>query len=295
MSARNAIPTFFLLGEAPRPIGDRFAHVESLKERSRPSDWHIRPHAHDELSHVFLVRTGGGAMHADMKRFHFRAPAVLTVPCRCIHAFEFEPETSGFVATIGEAHLRRIVRQTPGLERLFDAPSVKTIEDDTALARDLSAVDDELGWNSAFSDAALQARLSVFLIETARALGAQGEGRGERNRRRAIAARFRRLLDAHFKEHWSVEAYAAALGVSPLGLRRACVDATGRSPSRLAKERIVLEAQRSLAYSNRGIAQIGFSLGYQDPAYFSRVFGRHVGLSPQAYRRRIAREGSGAP
>ena len=115
------------------------------------------------------------------------------------------------------------------------------------------------------------------------------------SRRRAIAARFRRLLDAHFKEHWSVEAYAAALGGSPLGLRRACVDATGRSPSRLARERIVLEAQRSLAYSNRGIAQIGFSLGYQDPAYFSRVFGRHVGLSPQAYRRRIAREGSGAP
>ena len=135
---------------------------------SRPSDWHIRPHAHDELSHVFLVRAGGGAMHADMKRFHFRAPAVLTVPCRCIHAFEFEPDTSGFVATIGEAHLRRIVRQTPGLERLFDAPSVKTIEDDTALACDLSAVDDELGWNSAFSDAAVEARLSVFLIETAR-------------------------------------------------------------------------------------------------------------------------------
>lgn len=156
MSARDAIPTFFLLGEAPRPIGDRFAHVESLKERSRPSDWHIRPHAHDELSHVFLVRAGGGAMHADMKGFHFRAPAVLTVPCRCIHAFEFEPDTSGLVATIGEAHLRRIVRQTPGLERLFDAPSVKTIEDDTALARDLSAVDDELGWNSAFSDAAGQ-------------------------------------------------------------------------------------------------------------------------------------------
>ena len=89
---------------------------------------------------MFLVRAGGGAMHADMKRFHFRAPAVLTVPCRCIHAFEFEPDTSGFVATIGEAHLRRIVRQTPGLERLFDAPSVKTIEDDTALARDLSAI-----------------------------------------------------------------------------------------------------------------------------------------------------------
>ena len=183
--------------------------------RSRPSDWHIRPHAHDELSHVFLVRAGG-AMHADMNRFHFRAPAVLTVPCRCIHAFEFETDTSGFVATIGEAHLRRIVRQTPGLERWFDAPGVKTIEDDAALARDLSAVDDELSWNSAFSDAALEARLSVFLIETARALGAQGEG--------------------------------------------------------------------------RGIAQIDFSLGYQDPAYFSRVFGRHVGLSPQAYRRRIARQ-----
>src|SRR5687767_14065096 len=37
----SAIPNFFLYGEAPRTVDDRFLHLEALEDRSRPSGWTI--------------------------------------------------------------------------------------------------------------------------------------------------------------------------------------------------------------------------------------------------------------
>jgi AraC family transcriptional activator of pobA len=50
-------------------------------------------------------------------------------------------------------------------------------------------------------------------------------------------------------------------------------------------QRAMLEAQRSLLYSSLSVAEIGYGLGFEDPAYFSRFFARHAGLSPVAFRK----------
>jgi len=33
------------------------------------------------------------------------------------------------------------------------------------------------------------------------------------------------------------------------------------------------------------VSTIAYELGFQDPAYFSRLFKRHMGLTPKEYRR----------
>jgi len=42
-----------------------------------------------------------------------------------------------------------------------------------------------------------------------------------------------------------------------------------------------------LRYTNLSVAEIGYAIGFSDPAYFSRFFTRHAGCSPRAYRRDI--------
>jgi AraC family transcriptional activator of pobA len=64
---------------------------------------------------------------------------------------------------------------------------------------------------------------------------------------------------------------------------------TGKPPMRLVHERVLLEAKRSLTYSNLGIAAIGYDLGFLDPGYFSRFFAQRVGESPAQFRLRTAR------
>jgi len=58
--------------------------------------------------------------------------------------------------------------------------------------------------------------------------------------------------------------------------------------------RLVLEAQRDLAYTTMTIKQIGLGLGFADAGYFTRFFQRETGRTPTAWRAQAARsEGSG--
>jgi AraC family transcriptional activator of pobA len=50
--------------------------------------------------------------------------------------------------------------------------------------------------------------------------------------------------------------------------------------------RMIVEAERQLRYTTMPVAQVAYLLGFEDPAYFTRFFRRHSGLSPKAFRAR---------
>ena len=52
----------------------------------------------------------------------------------------------------------------------------------------------------------------------------------------------------------------------------------------MVHDRLVLEAKRQLAFSNRNVKEICYELGFEDPAYFSRFFRNHTGTSPHEFR-----------
>jgi AraC family transcriptional activator of pobA len=61
-----------------------------------------------------------------------------------------------------------------------------------------------------------------------------------------------------------------------------------RAPGEVVRDRILLEAMRSLTYTSAGITQISDHLGFDDPAYFSRFFKQRVGMTASAFRRNNA-------
>ena len=96
--------------------------------------------------------------------------------------------------------------------------------------------------------------------------------------------RFEALLERHYLAHWSVAQYANALSITPTHLSRIARAATGHAASQLIVERIVREARRNLVYTNLPVSTIAYALGFDDPAYFSRLFAKATGHSPRAFR-----------
>jgi len=47
------------------------------------------------------------------------------------------------------------------------------------------------------------------------------------------------------------------------------------------------EARRNLVYTNLPVSTIAYTLGFDDPAYFSRVYAAATGLSPRAFRAQL--------
>lgn len=99
-----------------------------------------------------------------------------------------------------------------------------------------------------------------------------------------IAQRFRQLVELHYRDNLGVEDFAAMLGVTRAHLHSACVRALGRAPQQLAHDRLYAEARLRLRDTPQSIEQIAYSLGFRDPAYFSRFFSKRSGAAPGAYR-----------
>jgi AraC family transcriptional activator of pobA len=291
------IPSFFLYGEPPRDVSDRFLHLEDLEDRSRPSEWMIRTHAHRDLNHVFFIQTGGGEMRAESRNVVFKAPAILLVPARCVHGFAWQPESTGRVLTVSDAYLVEATASDSGIRALFEEPGALSI---TTQSREASLIDDaftrlgrELAWTAPGHAMAVEALLISLLVEVLRLAHRQNADSHVRGPQVEIVARFRAEVEKGFRQPAEVSDYAQRLGLSAARLRAACLQVARKSPRKMIEERLLLEAKRMLLYSNMTVSEAAYYLGFDDPAYFSRVFRRNAGHSPRAFRKTRLRSTSG--
>ena len=74
----------------------------------------------------------------------------------------------------------------------------------------------------------------------------------------------------------------------PRTFGRRFLAATGRRPMEFVHDVRIDEARRILESSSIAVDEVGFSVGYQDPTFFRRLFKRKTGLTPAAYRRKFA-------
>ncbi len=79
--------------------------------------------------------------------------------------------------------------------------------------------------------------------------------------------------------------YAAALGVTPTHLTRACRAACGRTAHELLQDRLLFEARCLLSDTTLPVKDIAGRLGFGSAAYFTRAFHYQTGQTPSAFRR----------
>ncbi|WP_415950998.1 helix-turn-helix domain-containing protein [Streptomyces sp. KLOTTS4A1] len=87
----------------------------------------------------------------------------------------------------------------------------------------------------------------------------------------------------------SVAEHATRLGMTPAELRTAVRRGAGRSPKDYLLSIRLGRAKELLTATELPVAAVARRVGYDDPAYFSRLFARRVGLAPVRFRERQAR------
>ena len=102
-----------------------------------------------------------------------------------------------------------------------------------------------------------------------------------------IIRKFNLLVEMHFKEKHKVSEYASILNISPKSLSNLFLKYYYKSPLKVIGERICLEGQRLLRFSNKNTNEISEILGFTEASHFSKFFKKHTGLSPRAYKQKI--------
>ena len=284
----HAIPHYQLYGEktlwpTPEPV-----HFETIAARSALHDWEIDTHSHDALTQVLHLVAGQARMTLETTPVELAPPCLVLMPAGCVHGFRFSPDIDGQIVSIPLAIQRELLALSPeldaGLEQPAHHPLAALPEARAQLDRAFRQFGMEYRSHAPGRLGMMTALLTEVLVWLARAALASTPVPSHRQHQRL--ARYRRLIDTHYRDWKPVGFYAERLGISPAQLNNTCRRETGHSAKALIHERLLLEARRLLAYTDLDITTIALTLGFDDPAYFSRFFTRHQQMPPSAYRGR---------
>lgn len=224
-------------------------------------------------------------MRAGGRRLPCPAPCLLLVPAAIVHGFAWEVETEGAVITLATRRLAGLSWLAPETSGILADPDVVPLSASEAetVERCVAELLRELSWAKIGHDAAVQSALLAIIVLALRGLLRKIDGAAE-GRQHSLVARFRERIEERFRLREPVGTYAAALNTSETALRLACAKVAGKAPAAMLDQRTLLEARRALLFSDMTITEIGYLVGFDDPAYFSRFFSKNVGQPPRDYR-----------
>ena len=95
---------------------------------------------------------------------------------------------------------------------------------------------------------------------------------------------FNVLVEEHFKTKKSVGEYAELMYKSPKTITNVFGKYSGDTPLQVIHNRVIMEAKRMLLYTDKTAKEIGYELGYSDPAQFSKLFKNHTGMTTSEFK-----------
>lgn len=269
---RNSIPRHTLDGTpTPGLFVKRMASGEPDTMRSYPH--------RDDYYMIVLVTGGEAALSIDFRNLTVAAGDALVISPGQIHSpARTAGNVEGWGLALAAEYFSEQEAELAARHSLSPAP-VRLSEADAADAETLFEI---LLRRSDNHPEALPLAEAVKRL-VFRSLGAGIGHRGDRYG--SIVVRLKELLAANLASEKKPSAYAAMLNLSPVYLNEAVRAVTGKSAGSFIRGQIVLRAKRQLVYTSLSAQEIAFDLGYDDYAYFSRMFRKETGLSPTQYRK----------
>ena len=93
-----------------------------------------------------------------------------------------------------------------------------------------------------------------------------------------------RLADSYFITERDTNFYATRLGLSNKRVNEIFTKGTGKTIKQYLQERLVLEMKKEIRLDTRSLKEIAFDLGFSEPAYFTRFFKLHTGVTPSEFK-----------
>lgn len=281
-----SVPVFHLYGETGSEAAQELVHCESIASRSRLHNWEIQPHRHHGLFQMLWLARGRADVAIDDGDGRLSAGQVLLLPQHCVHGFRFAPGADGTVMTFSYLVFDRLQSALGSLLREMRRATVCRLAespDRWQIEITLRAMLPAYAGADKHRALLIEAQLVSLLVWLSRLLPVSDQ-EPPLTRGRAHLARFTQLIETSFIHHLPLEDYAAKLGISAAHLNALCRQLTHHSALALIHARVSLEAKRQLTYTSLPVRSIAESLGFSDPAYFTRFFKRQTGVSPAAFR-----------
>lgn len=96
---------------------------------------------------------------------------------------------------------------------------------------------------------------------------------------------FNLLVEMNYKKIHQVQDYANLMFKAPKTLSNLFSKYSDKSPLQIISNRIFLESKRLMLYTDLSAGEIGYELGFPEPAHFSRFFKKMAGQTPSEFKK----------
>jgi AraC family transcriptional regulator, transcriptional activator of pobA len=247
------------------------------------------PHRHDYQEIIWTIE-GEGTQLIDGEEDQVAAGSLSLIAKGQVHAFARADSMRSVVIRFDEAMLVTDGASSPARPWLFAGSAGRTLvvpeEARGELERLVALIAGQTARRPDGTTTSVQRHLLSALLALVE--GWQGEALvatpGGTKADVALFARFAELLEQSYSTEHEVGFYADALSVSTTVLAGALSELVGKPTKRVIMDRVLLEAQRLLRWTDMSVKEISYAVGFADPFHFSRTFKRQYGRSPQEYR-----------
>ncbi|WP_343670461.1 helix-turn-helix transcriptional regulator [Chitinophaga sp.] len=248
---------------------DQLLKISPFKEVIKPTV----PHKHADYFELILLEQGGGYHVIDDQRYEVLPPTVYFMKPGQTHCWDFSRIPKGYVILFREELLTREC-----LDVAYNLPVNITLNDVETLPGLTRQFCDD--YRAGASPAILKAYLQLIVLKT----GEEARTQSAEGRFTPLYYQFRSLVNEHFHQVRKIQAYANMLHIPAAQLNLICKSASGKTPSMLLNERIVLEAKTLLSNTDLSIKEITDVLDFSDPSNFVKFFKLYTSFTPKQYR-----------
>jgi len=271
---------------------ERFSDFYISSYKDKEPEQLIRIDAHRHTYHeIIWIQSGSGNHIVDFINYKFKGPCLFLLHPQNIHTIQKDCATSGGVVKFSSAFF-----STDSFEEnfilkygVFDDIDVMPVillkkEEEKEIKKIFEEMYNEYNKKTSFTSEILISYLKIFLL------------RIYEIKKRKIPSKtfnspdfrrfhvFQKNLAEYYKLHHEVSYYAGILNISAKTLGNITQKFTGRSPQKLIKDRLLLEAKRLLHHSDLSVKEIAHFIGFEDSSYFVRFFRKNSSASPKSYR-----------
>lgn len=265
-------------------------HVAELEENGieiHPISNNIEPYQmpHRDDHYMFIIQQAGSMlMEVDFKEVSILGASLCFVAPGQVHRYLNYDDAQGWMLFADTSLLS--VQSRDIFSAYFNAGQMATVEKDDAVFKLLPVLEEVVG-NVLMP---LRDKLISSLTDSLTALIASSILKGQHlthvigGQKYNTVIRFKKLVAEKYSVLKQVKDYAEILNLSPLYLNEITKEITGFPASYWISQEIILEAKRMLYHTLLDVKQIAYALGYEDHAYFSRFFKKHVGITALTFR-----------
>lgn len=252
--------------------------ISTLSQLSMGQDWRLSL-AHDQQQHLLIwVTRGQGRVMMDGQRRGVGTHNALVIPACHLFSLELGRQAIGQVVTIPQ-ETELLMPQIPRLLRIRDSVVMNEL---TGL---IEAASREQASDRPLSAQSMDAFGALIAVWVQRQLALEEHAPERRNAAARLCGAYCAHINAHFAAPMTMSDHAAAIGVTPTHLTRACKAATGKTAAELLTERVLYEARCLLTATDVPAQDIARHLGFGSAAYFTRFMQHHTKATPTALRK----------